>query len=212
MSNRPQLLGVTRVEVPLKVIEETIAHLQKVGLHGYEGITLWVGIQQGETFNVRANVVPAQTVYRSEEGVGVHVDSEELHRINVWLYQSGFRIIAQVHSHPEDAYHSTTDDDYAIAAASGSLSLVVPDFGFRTFTLADCAVYRLMSETGWTYLSQGNVEQLIVIVDDEIGSTVELRREAPTKDVDRDQKLEKVGMPWHSRISWIRRLWPHRTS
>jgi hypothetical protein len=39
----------------------------------------------------------------------------------------GIRI--QVHTHPEEAFHSPTDDEFPIIHKPGFLSLVIPDFG-----------------------------------------------------------------------------------
>ncbi|MBA2335589.1 MAG: Mov34/MPN/PAD-1 family protein [Blastocatellia bacterium] len=100
---------------------------------------------------------------RSEDGVCVTVTGDELHRINVELYQNKLSLIAQIHSHPTEAYHSTTDDTFPIATTVGCLSLVVPDFAIRPFALRDCAVCRLQPTGRWMQLTQREVESLIFI-------------------------------------------------
>lgn len=153
---------VTRVRVPLAYIKEAHAHLRRVGETGLEGFALWAGELDGDTFIVRANIIPEQRGLRSDLGVCVVVNGDELHRINVWLYEHGMTLIAQLHSHPEDAYHSTTDDTYPIATTIGSLSLVIPYFARDPFSLADCAVYRLLPPRGWVELPRHEVERLII--------------------------------------------------
>jgi hypothetical protein len=81
----------------------------------------------------------------------------------VWLYESQLRLIGQVHSHPTQAYRSGTDDDFALATTAGCLSVVVPDFAQRPFSLRDCAVYRLQLSGEWQSLSHGEVDKLIRI-------------------------------------------------
>jgi hypothetical protein len=90
---------------------------------------------------------------------------EELHRINVWLYRQKLALIAQIHSHPGRAYHSSTDDGYAIATTVGCLSLVVPDFARAPFDLRNVASYRLDGRGVWRALTTGQVAQMISIKD-----------------------------------------------
>jgi hypothetical protein len=69
-------------------------------------------------------------------------------------------LLAQIHSHPAEAYHSDTDDAFPIATAAGSLSLVIPDFAARPFALPECAVYRLSATGVWEKLSAWDVLSL----------------------------------------------------
>lgn len=140
-------------------------HLACVGQSGYEGLGLWVGTISDETATVETAVVPEQRLIRSASGVGVYVDGAELHRINVWLFEKGLRILAQLHSHPTDAYHSDTDDANALATTVGSLSLVVPNFARAPFDLSQVAAYRLDGRGNWMAVPPRAVSGLIEIVD-----------------------------------------------
>lgn len=144
------LTEITSVLLPVAVTRKTQAHLSAVGRQGLEGLALWTGVPEGKTFHIREAIIPRQQGISSSEGLLVHVEGEELHRINLHLFRSGQRLIAQVHSHPREAYHSSTDDEYAIATALGCLSLVVPDFAYLPFSLENCAVYRLSKPSWWT--------------------------------------------------------------
>lgn len=159
------LAHVKKVVVPLACVEGAHSHLRRVGQDGLEGFALWAGILDGDTFLVRANIIPEQRGLLSDLGVCVIVGGDELHRINVWLYQHRMTLIAQLHSHPNDAYHSTTDDTYPIVTAIGSLSLVISDFAREPFALANCAVYRLLPLRGWVELAGDQAGRLIVFED-----------------------------------------------
>ena len=100
-------------------------------------------------FGVREVITPRQQGIRSDHGLAVVVDGQELHRVNLQLYRSGLRLLAQIHSHPTEAYHSAMDDECAIATALGSFSLVVPDFAREPLRLERCAVYRLTARPFW---------------------------------------------------------------
>lgn len=154
-------LGVKTIVVPRAMISEAHAHLKRVGHAGFEGFALWAGTLEGETFTVHRTVIPVQKGVKAEEGLCVRVESEELHRLNVWLHEHAWTLIAQIHSHPTEAYHSETDDAYPIVTTVGGVSIVVPDFAHGSFILEECAVYRLMPDEGWVQLSGVDVNSLI---------------------------------------------------
>jgi hypothetical protein len=110
-------------------------------------------------------LIPRQRATRTSEGVCASVDADEMYRINAELFKAELRLIAQIHSHPTDAYHSDTDDENALVRTVGCLSLVVPDFAMRPFSLADTAVYRLDRTGTWQELEQQSVAALIRIQD-----------------------------------------------
>ena len=125
-----------------QVTEFTDEALRAAGREGHEAFVLWTGVIDGDAFIVRNAHMPKQTGYRSEEGVCVRVDGDELHRLNVWLYEHSELLGVQVHSHPTDAFHSETDDSYPIATTVGALSVVVPRYGRGGVQGSGVAVYR----------------------------------------------------------------------
>ncbi|WFU80767.1 Mov34/MPN/PAD-1 family protein [Bradyrhizobium sp. CIAT3101] len=143
------LTGVTSVMLPRSVMTRTHAHLAATGMRGLEGMALWAGVQEGHVFDVREVIIPEQQGIRSDHGLAVMVPGPELQRINLYLYRSKLRLLAQIHSHPTHAYHSEMDDEYAIATALGAFSLVVPDFARDPFSIARCATYRLTPRPWW---------------------------------------------------------------
>src|SRR2546425_8616923 len=115
--------SITRFLVPALVVQETDAQLRAAGRDHSECFVLWSGVQDRNTFLVRTAHVPRQTAYRYSTGLGVRVDGDELHRLNIWLFQHHEQLGVQVHSHPTEAYHSETDDTYPIVTVRGGLSL-----------------------------------------------------------------------------------------
>jgi proteasome lid subunit RPN8/RPN11 len=147
-----------------EVIDMTLDVLRQFGAHGYEGLVLWTGRILGSEAYVSQIYVPDQHPVKSESGVGYFVDAETLFKLNRELSNSGHRLIAQVHSHPSEAYHSEADDRYAIVTANGGLSFVVPDFGQAPSNPLCWAVYRLKGGT-WQELPRSEVRSLIRIGD-----------------------------------------------
>lgn len=163
MSN---LSNVTLVTIPQRVIDGGRDILRAAGRAHLEGMVLWAGRQDGQTFHVTDLIVPRQKGLRTKDGVCVVVDGDELHRLNIHLFETDLRLIAQIHSHPTEAYHSETDDRYAVATTIGSFSLVVPDFAIRPFTLTECAIYRLKASGEWSPVDETQLPNKLMIKGD----------------------------------------------
>lgn len=155
-------LDVQAIMVPRSVIDDGQEFLRAAGSTGREGMVLWVGKKEGVTFHVTDLVIPQQRGIRTSDGVCVIVEGTELARLNMALYKNQLQLIAQVHSHPSEAYHSNMDDEYAVATKEGCLSLVVPDFAKRPFSFSETAIYRLNSAGQWLDIS-GTSRNLIHI-------------------------------------------------
>jgi hypothetical protein len=143
------LEGVTGFRVPGRIIKRTERSLRAAGRDGYELFVLWTGRLGGTQFDVVDGHVPKQTSAKTKNGLLVTVEGEALHKLNVWLYESGQVLAAQVHAHPTVAFHSDTDDAYPIVTTLGGLSLVAADFCRHGLLAPSSAAYRLGS-TGWT--------------------------------------------------------------
>ena len=143
------LAQVEHFQVPATIVAQTEETLRGAGAEGYEAFVLWSGQQSGRLFDVRTVHVPKQDSYRLSSGLCVRVDGDELHRLNVWLYEAGEILAIQVHAHPDDAYHSETDDTYPIVATLGGISIVAAEFCRAGLFVASTAIYRLLPD-GWT--------------------------------------------------------------
>lgn len=143
------LTQVEQFQVPAKVVKQTEGTLRSAGAKGYEAFVLWSGRQQGRLFNILTAHVPKQNSYRLHSGLCVRVEGDELHRLNVWLYEAGEVLAIQVHAHPDEAYHSETDDTYPIVATLGGLSIVAAEFCRAGLFTSSTEIYRLQPD-GWT--------------------------------------------------------------
>jgi hypothetical protein len=142
------------------VVCHTLSVLRRCGEAHCEGLVLWVGRINDRQAFVEEVWVPRQRPIRSEHGVGYFVEAQALFELNQQLASAKVRLIAQVHSHPAEAYHSETDDAYAIVTTEGGLSLVVPNFGRAPANPAVWAVYRLV-DAQWKELSREQATRLL---------------------------------------------------
>ena len=147
--------------VPEVVAANTEQSLRRAGHDGYELFVLWTGTKSDSRFQVQAAHVPNQTSYRSKSGLCVRVEGDALHQLNTWMYEHDETLGAQVHAHPNEAYHSDTDDTFPMVTTLGGLSLVVPDF-CRAGLLAGSAAYRLL-RGGW-HEDPRSITELIEVI------------------------------------------------
>ena len=158
--------GISKIIIPSECIKKAYELMRSAGECRVEGVALFAGYEKDCDFYTSQTIIPKQTAYRLELGLLYAVDADELHRINVWLYENNLSIIAQIHSHPNEAYHSGTDDAYPIVATKGGISIVVPRFAIDPIDINNCAVYRLSSKNCWVKLSQSETNNIIQIDSD----------------------------------------------
>jgi hypothetical protein len=150
--------------VPQTVIDETGQALAEIGEHGIEGVVVWVARDPGggEVQVLRA-VVPAQVAFRSEEGLAVMIPDWSVSEL-IYDLEEGTYIPIRVHSHPQDAYHSSTDDLNRLLSHRGAISIVVPNFAQAQMNLVECSVNELSANFRWRELSADEVVRRFRVV------------------------------------------------
>jgi Prokaryotic homologs of the JAB domain len=161
-----QLRSVKRVTLKREILDSTLKTIREFGRHRSEALLLWLGHVEAETAQIVKVFTPEQHAISSEDGVGYFVDGNTLFQLNRDLSETGLRLIAQVHSHPQEAYHSAADDRYAIVTAEGGLSLVVPYFGRAPADPTSWAVYRLRGHR-WEELKKNEAKMLFELVENQ---------------------------------------------
>jgi hypothetical protein len=151
--------GLARVDIPSRVVVGTQEDLREIGQDGNEGFALWIGNVVDRIAYVKGVLLPPQTPIKNEDGVGYLLDSSTLFAINQFLAKRQMRLIAQIHTHPTEAYHSAMDDKYAIVTVEGGFSLVIPDFARGPADIMTWAHYRLLSGH-WQRMTEHDVTSL----------------------------------------------------
>jgi hypothetical protein len=168
MKESDQLHNVRTVALPRSILDGTNEALRRFGDTANEGLVLWLGKIVGDTAFVRDYIVPPQDAIQGEGGVGYFVNGQTLLELNRHMSTLQLRMIAQIHSHPGRAYHSSMDDRYAIVTAEGGLSIVVPNFARGPADLSKWTVYRLRNSR-WVALRWGEVEKIFSIKESAVG-------------------------------------------
>lgn len=160
---RRGILDVRTFVIPSAVIRDTISFLREVGAEGFEGFALWGGKLVTETrFEFRSAVIPKQRASMTRNGLLVTVAGHALFEVNKVMHGRGETLGAQVHSHPTEAYHSATDDQYPMVTLVGALSIVIPDFASaEPPDVERWAYYRLSEASRWELIDQNTTVEIL---------------------------------------------------
>ena len=139
----------TPFSVPDSVLHATLQTLQAHGDDGYECFCLWLGTVEHDCVQVARLEIPKQISSHVAEGCHVHVSGEELFRVSALAHETQTLVCAQVHAHPQQAYHSAADEAMPLVSLPGALSLVVPYFAAPPIDVADWAAFRLLGDGSW---------------------------------------------------------------
>lgn len=148
---------LARYLIPEAVLVETRELLQERGALGVEGVVLWVGcVLSAETAEVSLAFMPPQVAYQSSDGLAVEVPQDALSELIAALPDDVF-VLARVHSHPGEPFHSPLDDTNMLIAHEGAVSVVVPDFARDPINLERCSVNVLHHGRGWVELDRDEI-------------------------------------------------------
>jgi proteasome lid subunit RPN8/RPN11 len=139
-------------------IDMTLRQLREAGQRRCECVTLWLARRSEHTLQVEAVYRPTQTAREDM----FHIPPAGMTALYAELRQRRLMVAAQVHSHPQEAFHSKADDRWAIVRHERALSLVVPHFALNTTVsrfLDDTKVYQFSAGARWTEVPAAEVTQ-----------------------------------------------------
>jgi hypothetical protein len=157
-----EIIVMNKVNVPIQVIDQTLSELQNAGREDSERVVLWLGRRNDEAIEVNEVFVPLQYAERDY----FRIPKDGMAALLRHLREERLMIAAQVHSHPEIAFHSGPDDYWAIVRHVGALSLVLPCFALRTDnkTFArDAVVFELSPNNEWLEVASTRVHDYYII-------------------------------------------------
>jgi hypothetical protein len=160
LGRRDTTLSYNRVFVPSLLIDHTELLLRQHGVCGDEGFGIWAGTLAGGDAFVSTLLVPRI------EGGGFHgeVSAATAAKLFEELDLLDLVPIAQIHSHPSEAFLSPIDAERPLVATPGFLSIIIPSFGF--VDLADVDVWRAYEFHGrnnWRELDQAERRRRLIV-------------------------------------------------
>ena len=133
-----------RYRVPAHVLAETFGLMRQCGRGCRECQVLWTSSWSDPT--IITGVVHPQ--HKSHAG-GFQLDSNWITDFWREMSRTGQGIRVQIHTHPQEAFHSITDDAYPIIHSVGFLSLVIPDFAMGSISLERSYLAEIAPDGGW---------------------------------------------------------------
>jgi len=107
-----------------RVVSETLTMLRSAGMIRKECVVLWLSSRREDA----RLVVEAYRPEHVAEPDRFWIPAASMDSLMEHLREHRLSLVAQVHSHPKAAFHSSADDKYAIVRHEGALSIVVPEF------------------------------------------------------------------------------------
>lgn len=132
--------------IPQSVLDRVREFMEERGSVGFEASAMLAGSSDG---HITHAVIPEQVGHRTPLGVAVELTdagklqlASALRLDEIWL--------ARIHSHPDLAFHSPTDDRNPVLTAEGSLSIVVPFYGLGLRNGIDACAMFILTGGVWT--------------------------------------------------------------
>lgn len=132
------------MRVAARTWSETIGHLRHCGRRRVECVVYWTAsLDARDLADEAVHPVHVSTAWYYE------VQAAWLNAFMVRLHQARRTVVAQVHTHAEEAFHSATDDAWPLVRTPGFVSLVIPRFAANEFSAIDAYVAELDSAGRW---------------------------------------------------------------
>jgi len=134
------------------VLAETLDRLRVGGGRGEERAVLWLA------HSASASPTPVLQVYEPEQAAAedyFHFRPASMRTLMGHLRAHRLKVVAQVHTHPDRAFHSEADDKWAVVRHRGALSLVLPRFAATATPdnfLEKAMVYELSDAGLWEHV------------------------------------------------------------
>jgi hypothetical protein len=129
------------------IVQRTFSTLRECGRGECECAVYWIGPSE---FNLVNGVV--HPIHRRSP-FGYEINDSWLTDFWKRLAASKHSVKAQVHTHPGEAFHSATDDNWPIVSQEGFLSIVIPGFATGEVSLKNAWIGRLRGDGIWTRLA-----------------------------------------------------------
>lgn len=149
-----------RVFVPSLVIDHTELMLRQNGACGDEGFGIWAGTLAGGDAFVSTLIIP------KVEGGGFHgeISAETAAKLFDELDHLDLVPVAQIHSHPNQAFLSSVDAERPLVATSAFLSVVIPSFGFVDLTdVSLWRAYEFHGRNNWRELDEVERRRRLIV-------------------------------------------------
>lgn len=119
----------------------------------HEGICYLYGVTGEEVVLAVSAMKPeAETTYGS-----FFVSAKSMAKVVRAGANNGLQVVGQVHTHPQQAFHSPGDNEGALTAYDGYISIVIPDYGMELPSLKGAAFFVYVKGHGFIEVAVSKV-------------------------------------------------------
>jgi len=138
--------GGSLLRLSAEIVSKTFLALRTCGRGECECAVYWTGPATSEFVDGIVHPLHSRSLF------GYEINNQWLTRLWKDLATTQRSIKAQIHSHPSEAFHSRTDDQWPIVSQAGFLSIVIPEFAMGEPTLMDAWIGQMQSDGSWLQL------------------------------------------------------------
>ena len=147
--------GTARLRVTQDLVCKTFRILQDCGRGKCECAVYWVGPTEEELVDRIEHPIHKRSAF------GYEILDNWLTELWKRLAESRRSVKVQVHTHPGEAFHSSTDDQWPIVSQAGFLSIVIPDFAAGAPCLDKAWIGCLETDGTWRHIK--SAEEAIIL-------------------------------------------------
>jgi len=146
------------VHVPSTIFKKTVENFRQAGLDHKESIAYWTGKLEEQRAVIKHVIFADDYQEFNNEELFAQMPLSATLKIGELIHQQNEILIAQVHSHPFEAFHSFIDDQNPISHRIGFFSIVVPFFGENVTNLLSCKTFEYLGNSKWNELKDNELE------------------------------------------------------
>ena len=155
--------NIIRYHIPHSILSDTLSHLRKIGYDYKEGVAYWSGIlNKYEAIVTRVIFADNYPEFQNEEYFA-RVSLDTAFKIGNEMHDKNEILLAQIHTHPREAFHSFIDDTHPISHRIGFVSIVIPDFAQNVNLLSECMILEYLGMAMWNELFPREVADKFIV-------------------------------------------------
>ncbi len=130
--------------IPRRMVEDTFKVFRSCGANKRECKLYWLS-----SWTEPSSLVEIAHPKHKSNAYGVSIDSEWISSFWMDMSKRNMGVKIQVHTHPNQAFHSLTDDKFPLLFDVSFLSLVIPDFAMGPINFQNAYLAEIQTDGTW---------------------------------------------------------------
>lgn len=147
-----------RLFLPSEIWQRSLRVVRAYGRQRSEALVFWGGVPLAGGVLVTGLYLPRHPA----QGARVRIEPDAARWLLRGLRERDEKLVGQVHSHPDEGFHSSGDDRGATSFHPGFWSIVVPRYGRGVGAVTSCAVHEFDGQ-GFVSLDAAAIAERVVV-------------------------------------------------